>query len=256
MAGVTDVSATSAPPVFKRVRHEVRVRRLEVIDIGHVTPAMLRVTLAGDDLIDFDSCGFDDHVKLLLPQSDGSVERRDYTPRRFDRAARTLAIDFALHDAGPATGWARRARPGDRLDVAGPKGSRIAPPSVRRWLLIGDETALPAIGRMIEEADAGTRITCLAAVTAVQGEQTFTSAASVEMRWVHRPSNAAADPEPLSVPLDALAIPPETFAWIAAEGTVARALRERLVACGHSPAWIKAAGYWIAGHADAHLKLD
>ena len=85
---------------------------------------MLRVTLAGDDLIDFDSCGFDDHVKLLLPQLDGSVERRDYTPRRFDRAARTLAIDFALHDAragdrlgrgarGRVTGWtspAPRAR--------------------------------------------------------------------------------------------------------------------------------------------------
>lgn len=245
-----------APPAFEHVRHEARIRRLEVICNEQVTLAMRRVTLAGDDLADFDNRSFDDHVKLLLPQPDGSFERRDYTPRRFNRAARSLAIDFALHDAGPATDWARRARPGDRLDVAGPKGSRIKPPSVFRWLLIGDETALPAIGRMIEEVDASTQITCVTAITAAQEEQAFTSAASVAMRWVHRPSDALADPEPISAELDALTIAPETFAWIAGEGTVARVLRERLIARGHPPAWIKAAGYWIAGCSDAHLKLD
>ena len=243
----------AVPPAIDRVRYDVRARRLEVAQVEQVSPAMLRVTMTSDDLADFESRGFDDHVKLLFP-SGGTTERRDYTPRRFDRAARTLAIDFALHDAGPATAWVRQARPGDRLDVAGPKGSRVVSPAVRRWLLVGDETALPAIGRFIEEVRPDTSLTCLVAIAGAGNEQTFVTAGDRTIHSVHRHRAMATDPAPLLAVLNRLAIEPNTFFWIAAEDTVARALRERLIAGDHPVGWMRAASYWIAGRVDAHLK--
>jgi len=44
----------------------------------------------------------DDHLKLFVPSAPGDTVHRDYTPRRYHQQARTLVIDFAVHDAGPA----------------------------------------------------------------------------------------------------------------------------------------------------------
>ena len=77
---------------------------------------------------------------------------RDFTPRRFDSKTATLVIDFALHDAGPATRWALGARAGDRLEIGGPKSSKVVPDDFDGYLLVGDESALPAIGRRVEGA--------------------------------------------------------------------------------------------------------
>ena len=88
------------------------------------------------------------------------VERspgRDYTPRRYDAGRNELVIDFALHDAGPATDWAAQAEPGQQLAVGGPRGSFVVPDDFDWYLFIGDETALPAIGRRLEELRAGAR---------------------------------------------------------------------------------------------------
>jgi NADPH-dependent ferric siderophore reductase len=68
-----------------------------------------------------------------------------------------LHIDFAIHDAGPATDWALRARIGDALEIGGPRGSAVIPMEFDWYLLIGDETGLPAIGRRLEELPAGSR---------------------------------------------------------------------------------------------------
>jgi len=84
-----------------RVRHEPKKRRLVVREAKRLTPTMQRIVLEGPDLDDFVSKAPDDHIKVFVPTESGEVERRDYTPRRFDPSARTLAIDFALHDGGP-----------------------------------------------------------------------------------------------------------------------------------------------------------
>ena len=149
-----DLSPT--PPRFQRVQHELRRRELTVAAVDRLGPTMVRVTLAGDDLAGFPSLAADDHVKLFLPTADGEPARRDFTPRRYDPATARLEIDFALHEAGPASDWARQAAVGQSLTIGGPRGSRVAAEPVTRWTLIGDETALPAIGRRIEEAAPGT----------------------------------------------------------------------------------------------------
>ena len=136
--------------------------RLTVRQVETIAAHMVRVTLSGD-LEGFTSLGFDDHVKLFFPDGTKNAEGapnmlgRDFTPRRYDPAKDTLEIDFAIHDAGPATRWAAQAKPGDTLALGGPRGSFIIPTTYDWHLLIGDETALPAISRRLAELPARTR---------------------------------------------------------------------------------------------------
>ena len=129
----------TAERVARRVRHETKMRLLQVRDVGHITPKMVRIVVGGEDLKGFISAAHDDHVKLFFPHPGEEkpvlptpspngpvypegVERpasRDYTPRRYDAGANTLTLDFVLHDAGPATAWAAQARPGNFLGVGG-----------------------------------------------------------------------------------------------------------------------------------------
>ncbi len=241
-----------APPRFTRVSHELRRRDLTVAAVERLGPHMVRVTLTGADLADFRSLAPDDHVKVFVPTADGDTARRDFTPRRFDPEAQTLLIDFALHDAGPASDWARQATVGQSLTVGGPRGSRLPVDPVTCWTLIGDETALPAIARRIEEAGPGTRIAALIAVPGPADEQAFATAADLTCRWVHRPVAEAANPAPLLAALGTLGEGPARFVWIAAEAGVARALRSHFRdRRGHPRGWLQAKGYWVAGKADS-----
>lgn len=241
-----------------RVRHEPRRRKLVVRSIEPVTARMLRIVFTGDDLVDFTSLGPDDHVKLFFPVPGADPAMRDFTPRAFDRAERTLAIDFALHDAGPASDWARSARPGDMLTIGGPRGSLVVPADFDWWLLVGDETALPAMGRRVAELPAGTPVTTLASVADRHEQQDFVGDCRLQSLWVHRPLDAADDPAPLLSVLRSLPWPDgDGFVWIAAEAKVARAVREHVLADrGHPPAWLKASGYWIRGVADGRENFD
>ena len=200
----------------RRVRHPLRFRQLQVRQVERVTPHLVRVTLAGDDLDGFVSLGFDDHVKLFFPDSvtgvlalptvgaDGPVWAegtrplmRDYTPRHFDPVARTLTIDFALHQpGGPATQWAEQAQVGQTLGVGGPRGSFIVPMEFDWHLLIGDDTALPAMARRLAELPAGARAEVLIEVDGPADHIALPSAAELDVQWVHR-SCAGADDLPL-----------------------------------------------------------
>ncbi len=243
-------------PRIERVRHELKRRLLRVESVARLTPGMLRITFSGEELSDFVSLAPDDHVKIAVPTASGEFERRDYTPRRCDPQARTLVIDFVIHDAGPVTHWALDARPGDTLQIGGPRGSAVVSSEIRRWLLIGDETALPAIGRRIEEAGTGAWITSVAAVTGPQEHQSFDTRADLTTLWAHRPLSAGNDPGTLLSAIAMIDVRPETFVWIAAEATVARAIRAYLVGERDLPlSWIKASGYWLKGKANADEKL-
>ena len=241
-----------------RVRHELRRRTLAVHAVRHLTPRMLRVVLTGDELAGFTSLAPDDHIKLFVPGEHGEIERRDYTPRHYDERTGELTIDFALHDAGPATQWARTARPGDTLEIGGPRGSAVVSLDFDWWLLIGDETALPAIGRRIEELPEGVPVTSIVAITDAGEEQQFTGSAAHRAIWVHRPAEQADDPAPLLNALADLSLPPgDGFVWIAAEAQVARAVRRQVVdVMGQPPQWLRASGYWLKGQADAHESLE
>ena len=247
---------------IRRVRHELRRRLLTVQTAERLTPRMVRVTLAGEDLTGFVSAGHDDHIKLFFPPNgqDGAEPplMRDYTPRRYDAAAGTLTVDFALHEAGPATQWAAQAVPGQTLQIGGPRGSFVVTDDFDWVLLVGDETALPAIGRRLEELRPGVQALVVAAVAGPEEEQTFESLARIETHWVHRPLERATDPAPLLQGVASLSFPKgDGYAWVAGESLTAKAIRQHLVAERGLPnAWVRAAGYWRSGSPSIHDTHD
>lgn len=250
-----------------RVRHDARRRILTVQQVERVTPKMARVTLGGD-LTGFTSAAYDDHMKVFFPlpgqnaptiadQSEDAPRSpgRDYTPRRYDVACNELIIDFAIHDAGPATDWAATAKPGQQIGVGGPRGSFVVPDDFDWYLFVGDETALPAIGRRLEELRSGVRAFVVAAVAGLEEQQTFTSKASVETVWVHRSLSRAEDPAPLLDAVRKLTLPNsgDGYCWAAGESQTAKLLRQHLVGeRGLDKAWVKAAGYWKLGAVSIH----
>ncbi len=244
-----------------RVNHEIRRRRLEVLRVTDLTPRMRRITVGGPELQGFTSLGTDDHIKLLFAETpeqqqaleagglgrDGGVRptMREYTPRRIDLVANELDIDFVLHGDGPASTWAAQAAPGQVLNIAGPRASMVVPDIFDSYLLIGDETAIPAIGRRLEELPAGRKVLALIQIEDDQERQPLPSQAQVEVIWVKREENLLALIQGLTLPAGKL------YSWVALEKSLTRQAKALLLDKGVADDALKAAAYWRAdGTAD------
>jgi NADPH-dependent ferric siderophore reductase len=252
---------------------------LHVTGTERITPRMVRITLGGEDLAGFTPVAPDQQVKLFFPRPghvrpvvpempvDGDVmtwyqaymavpepERpwmRSYTIRRYHPDRREIEIDFVLHGAdgghGPASRWVARARPGDHVGMYGPSVSHFRVAGAHDWrLLAGDETALPAIGALLEALAPGTRAVVYVEVADTAEEQELESEGDVEIHWLHR---GGMTPGHSSVLLDAVraAELPDgvPFAWIAGEASTVRALRRHLVGeRGLDKKQIAFTGYW------------
>jgi NADPH-dependent ferric siderophore reductase len=242
-----------------RVRHDVRRRSLAVASVQRLTPRMQRITFTSPELRDFNSAAPDDHVKLFFPGENGGPARmRDYTPRLFDTLTGSLTIDFALHEAGPATAWALSAKVGDALEIGGPRGSTVVPDDFDWYLLVGDETGLPAMGRRVEELRPGVPVTTFAVVERPEERQAFHGEARLKSYWIAREGQPLDDASLLRFALDEYILPPgDGFVWIAAEAHTARMLRGYMMDTrGHPKAWIKASGYWSRGAEAVHETFE
>ncbi|HAB02677.1 MAG TPA: NADPH-dependent ferric siderophore reductase [Pseudomonas sp.] len=244
-----------------RVNHEIRQRRLQVLRVTDLTPRMRRITLGGPELQGFTSLGSDDHIKLLFAESaeqqqaidarnlgrDGAVRptMREYTPRRIDLDANELDIDFVLHGDGPASTWAAQAAPGQTLNIAGPRASLVVPDIFDSYLLIGDETAIPAIGRRLQALAAGRRVLALIQIENDLERQPLPSAAEVEVIWIPRSEDLLARLRSLELPAGKL------YSWVALEKSLTRQAKALLLDKGVAEDALKAAAYWRAeGSAD------
>jgi len=210
---------------------------------------MVRVVLRGEDLPGFTSLGFDDHVKLFFPEP----AMRDFTPRRYDADAGELWIDFYLHEAGPATGWASQVAVGQELAVGGPRGSSmISLEGIDVHVLVGDETALPAIGRRLEELPPQVRALVVLDVEEETHGYPLASRAQLEVVMVP-PGDPASRADRIIEVLRNHHLAGSCFTWVAAESHVARAIRRYLMnERGIDKRWIKAAGYWRRGAVGTH----
>ncbi len=258
-----------------RVRRDVVFRRARVARVEQLTPHMRRIHLVGEELVGFDSPAPDDHIKIMLPEPahrherpalpvygergiafpDGAVPMsppREYTPRAFDTRKGELTIDFVLHGEGPAASWAAQAGPGDWLALGGPRGSRQVPADFDHYVFVGDETALPAIGRWIESLPGSARATVIAEVPESGDRQHWESAAQVDATWLARSQRPVAAGDALCAAAAALPVPPgDAYVWIAAESARVRELRTYFTAeRGWREEWVQASGYWKAHGAE------
>jgi NADPH-dependent ferric siderophore reductase len=246
-----DASNTFEPaPLVQRVRHELKLRELDVAAIDLLSPGFIAITFKGEALADFTSLGFDDHVKIMFDGAGPDAQvRRDYTPRRFSREARELVIEFALHGDGAASSWARAAKVGDRLLVGGPRGSMIVPLALGWHLLIGDATALPAISRRLEELPDGSR--AFVFVLADEADKRdFASRARVEVTWTSSDAELLAALRELAVPAADTG-----FAWGGGEAALMLQVRQLLREKGVPKQQMRVSSYWKRGVADHHEDL-
>ncbi|NIF18300.1 siderophore-interacting protein [Pantoea sp. Cy-639] len=159
-----------------------RIFDLRLKAIERLSPSLCRFVFSGEDVTQMTTLAPDQRVKLFFPTPSGAAPglpkdgqwqqarrnlapedtppMRTYTIRALRREAREVDVDFVLHGVnGPASAWATHARIGDRLQMAAPNlayagdpgGYEWKPPrSARRILLVGDETALPALAGILE----------------------------------------------------------------------------------------------------------
>ncbi|QDZ11818.1 siderophore-interacting protein [Devosia ginsengisoli] len=259
------------PRAPQRIRHDTRMRLLEAVEITDITPKMRRVRFCGD-MAGFASPGHADHIKAfffpkgvepkLVPIGPRGAEfaegerpeMRDYTPRAWDVDRGWIDLDFVLHGDGPASSWAAEAKVGSKLVIGGPRGSVVVPSAYDWYLLAGDETALPALIRRIEELPAGSKVIAVIEVADAAEEQGFETAADVALHYVHRNGAAAGTTRLVLDAVKALTFPDGVaYAYIAGEVGMSQAVRAHLQdERGFDPQYIKAAGYWRLGMADAH----
>ena len=162
--------------------------RVTVARAETLSPHFKRIVFQGPDLQNFADAGYDERIKILLPLPDGSLpapsffeaspedplawyqkwrtlpaERRNplrtYTVRKVRHESEQIDVDFVIHDhAGPAGAFAEAARPGDQAIIIGPNaqagepvaGMDFHPGQSRHLLLVGDETAVPAIAAIMD----------------------------------------------------------------------------------------------------------
>ncbi|KAB7762235.1 siderophore-interacting protein [Xanthomonas maliensis] len=256
-----------------QLRRDPRLRSLQVLRCEAITPLMRRIVLTGSELAGFVSEAPDDHVKLFFPNAEGDFvlptmtadgprypdgalpsPARDYTPRSFDPQSGELSIDFVLHGDGVAASWAAQAQPGDALKIGGPRGSFLVADDYDHYVLIGDETALPAIGRWLEAMPADMQAEVFIEIADADERQELLSAADVRVNWLERNGVDAASSTLLEDSLrDYEPEDGDTFYWIGAESMRARAMRKFLEEhLGVDKDDVRAKGYWKARaeHAD------
>jgi NADPH-dependent ferric siderophore reductase len=234
----------------QRVRHELKIRPVEVADVRDIGSHFRRITFRGEALHDFHSASFDDHIKFILGHGDDAV-KRDYTPRSFDPASGELCIEFALHGDGPAASWAAQATPGQQALIGGPRGSFIIPMDYDWHLLVGDESALPAISRRLEELPEAAPVLAIIKVADEADRRKLAAGRLVDVRWVSSDAEMIAAVQALTLPEG------EGYAWCAGEAATMAAVRKELVGVqGMGKHQIRAAAYWKRGGAAFHENLE
>ncbi len=175
-----------------------------VLRTERLAPRLVRVVLGGDGLTGFVGSPFtdayvnaqflragstltvpfdDDHVRTL-PREERPAARR-YTVSGWDGAE--LSLDLVVHgDEGVAGPWAQAARPGDLLQLRGRSGGYAPDPTADAHLLVGDESALPAIAVSLASLPAGSRAFAVLEVDGSADEMALPCRGELDLRWVHR----------------------------------------------------------------------
>ncbi|MGO4257661.1 siderophore-interacting protein [Marmoricola sp. RAF53] len=207
-------TASALPLLLTELRAETVTR---------ISPTFVRVEFSSPELAHFgvDGPRYDQRFKLIfaaegrdLPDIGGADESwlgawlerpeaerghlRTYTIREVlgDGEDTRFVVDFVVHEdglAGPGAAWALAARPGDRvLTLAPRRGQQFGgiefdiPDGADRLLLVGDETAVPAIASILTFLAPEARGHVFLEVPEAADVQDLVAPAGVELCWLVR----------------------------------------------------------------------
>lgn len=198
---------------------------VEVVRVERLSPSFVRVELGGACLAEFGVDGplYDQRIKLVFPGVPGGPvpsfegvndswwetwlsrpeeERghmRTYTVRDVvgEGGDTRLVVDIVVHedahgDVGPGCDWALRAAVGDRVVVLGPRrgeqygGIEFVPGAAARLLLVGDETAVPAICAILAQLPVDATGAAYLEVPTAADIQTVQHPEGVAVTWLAR----------------------------------------------------------------------
>lgn len=217
-----------------------------VVANHELTPRMRRITVRSDGLVGATIRPAQD-VELLLREESGRRVKRRYTIRTSRPQNGEIDLDVLVHGHGPGSAWAQTATPGDQVEFQGPRGKLQLVPAA--WhLLVGDESALPAIAAITEALPDDEAAIAVIEVGSASDELPVRAG---ELRWVHRGATPAGGAQLLSDAVRALDLPPDGgHGYLMGETRAMVALRNVLEERGiaHDAIFVK--GYWNVGRPD------
>ncbi|MDK0518529.1 siderophore-interacting protein [Streptomyces sp. ML-6] len=252
-------------------RQAPKAQGAQVLRTEQITPHMVRVVFGGEGLADFELAGCTDHYVKICFAPEGAdyphpfdmarireeqprelwPTTRTYTVRSWDPAARELAIDFVVHgDEGLAGPWAVRATPGEQVTFLGPGGG-YAPDASADWhLLVGDESALPAVAAALEQMPAGAVVHAFVEVADATEEQKIVTPEGVGVTWLHRGERPVG--EALVAAVQELEFPAgDVQAFVHGEAGFVKEIRRHLRLDRKIPlSRLSISGYWRLGQND------
>ncbi|WP_084102448.1 siderophore-interacting protein [Demequina sp. NBRC 110051] len=222
------------------------VRTATVLRTEQLTPAMVRVVVGSDALKEVGPLELTDHyVKIKF----GDVTRT-YTVRWHDRAAGEMALDFVIHgDEGLAGPWAARATAGDEIAFMGPGGGWAPRPDADVHLLVGDESALPAIAAALDALEANARAEVFLEVATAAERQPLRETANTTVHWIHRDEHGMGYGEALTYAVETATLPEgDIEAFVHGNADMIKPLRHHLFnVVGVPREHVSISGYWRTG---------
>ena len=204
---------------------------------------MQRITVVAESMAGLELRPAQD-VELFLREAGGRRVKRRYTIRDARPATGQLDLDVLMHGHGPGSAWAATVAPGDSIEFQGPRG-KLSLRSAGWHLLVGDESAIPAIASICEALDEPAF-----AVIEVDGRDDELPVLA-QTRWVHRGGTPAGRAELLTGVLASMPLPAGAgHAYLMGETRAMVALRPVVEARGiaHDAVFVK--GYWNLGRPD------
>jgi NADPH-dependent ferric siderophore reductase len=266
--------SSAGTPLTRTRREPPAFRRVAVRAVAPVTPRLVRVTLGGPELDGLVVEQPAASVRLLLPSRgstdlvmpawtgnefllpDGSRPAiRTLTPLRLDPERQELEVEIVVHEGGTASGWALAAGEGDEAALSGPGRGYPIDPDAALFLLAGDESALPAIGQLLEALPAGKPVRVIIEVAHPDARLELPTrpagATPPVVEWGDLPAGATAGDALVAAVIEAAAeLPAGARVWAAGEAAAVQRIRRHLLderGLPRSETWIR--GYWKHGRA-------
>ena len=167
-----------------------------------------------------------DRMRTVWPADADTLHRAAYTFVAIDPVSGRFSFDIFAHAGGRTTDWAQRVTGGEVVGIMGPGSGDF--PITDDLLIAGDETALPAIRRILEQSPPTRHGHAVIEVGDPADIVPITVPPLMTLDWILRGPDQGLCAQLLNIDH----LPPETFVWVAAEQATIRQVKAHFKTLG------------------------